>query len=37
VRAATTGTGEPLGPLAVLTVCAVVGFVVGARLLPRTD
>jgi ABC-2 type transport system permease protein len=37
VRAATTGTGEALVPLAVLTACAVVGFAVGARLLPRTD
>ncbi|MBX0321535.1 ABC transporter permease [Halomicroarcula sp. F13] len=37
VRAATTGTGDSLLPLAVLTACAVVGFLVGARLLPRTD
>jgi len=36
VRAATTG-GEPLFPLAVLALCAVVGFAVGAWLLPRTD
>ena len=37
VRAATTGSGDPLLPLAILAVCAVVGFLVGAKLLPRTD
>jgi len=37
VRAATTGSGDPLLPLAILTVCAVVGFLLGAKLLPRTD
>ncbi|GGN86857.1 MULTISPECIES: ABC transporter permease [Haloarcula] len=37
VRAVTTGVGDSLVPLAVLTACAVVGFLVGARLLPRTD
>jgi len=37
VRAATTGSGDPLFPLAILSVCAVVGFLVGAKLLPRTD
>ncbi|MBV0923309.1 ABC transporter permease [Halomicroarcula limicola] len=37
VRAATTGEGGAITPLAVLTVCAVVGFLVGAWLLPQTD
>ena len=37
VRAASTGSGDPIVPLAVLGVCAVVGFLVGAKLLPRTD
>ena len=37
VRAVSTGGGETLVPLAVLAVCAVVGFAVGAALLPRTD
>jgi ABC-2 type transport system permease protein len=37
VRAAVTGTGETVIPLAVLAACAVVGFLVGAALLPRTD
>jgi len=37
VRAAVTGDGATALPLAVLAVCAVVGFLVGAALLPRTD
>ena len=37
VRAVTTGTGDGLVPLAVLTAWAAVGFLVGAWLLPRTD
>jgi len=37
VRAVSTGGGEVAVPLAVLSVCAVVGFAVGAALLPRTD
>ncbi|MBV0900971.1 ABC transporter permease [Haloarcula salina] len=37
VRAATTGAGDAVTPLVILTACAVVGFAVGARLLPRTD
>jgi len=37
VRAATTGSGDAVIPLAVLAVCAVVGFLVGAALLPQTD
>ena len=37
VRAATTGSGDTLLPLAILAVCAAVGFLVGAKLLPRTD
>ncbi|WP_424003728.1 ABC transporter permease [Haloarcula salina] len=37
VRAATTGAGDAVTPLVVLTACAIVGFAVGARLLPRTD
>ena len=37
VRAVSTGSGETLVPLAVLAVCAVIAFAVGATLLPRTD
>jgi ABC-2 type transport system permease protein len=37
VRAVTTGGGDALVPLAVLSVCSIVGFLVGAWLLPRTD
>jgi len=37
VRAATTGAGDAVTPLVILAACALVGFAVGARLLPRTD
>ncbi|PSP83161.1 ABC transporter permease [Halobacteriales archaeon QS_6_64_34] len=37
VRAVSTGDGAVLVSLAVLAVCAVVSFAVGAALLPRTD
>jgi ABC-2 type transport system permease protein len=37
VRAAVTGDGAVLVPLAVLALCAVLSFGVGATLLPRTD
>jgi ABC-2 type transport system permease protein len=37
VRAVATGSGEWIPALLVLSVCAVVGFGIGAALLPRTD
>jgi ABC-2 type transport system permease protein len=37
VRSVSTGGGDLVVPLAVLSVCAVVSFGVGAALLPRTD
>ncbi len=37
VRSVSTGSGDLVVPLVVLSVCAVVSFGVGAALLPRTD
>lgn len=37
VRSVSTGGGDLVVPLVVLSVCAVVSFGVGAALLPRTD
>ncbi|MFC7076391.1 ABC transporter permease [Haloarcula halophila] len=37
VRAATTGSGDAIAPLVILTGCSIVALVVAAGLLPRTD